>query len=227
MAMYTRLRIAAIIGTLALSVATGRAQRAPGDPTDGGFQIRYAANLIIGDSYVNFTNEGASSTATGLETAGFQNGNLCVNVYTYSPDEQLVSCCSCQMTPNAIATLSVNADLVANTLTPIRPSAAVVKLMASAGSTTGACNAATVTRVGANPLRPGLLAWGTTLHALPVTAGTPPGTYGVTETPFSRASLSDAELIRMTQLCAFIQANGSGYGICKSCRFGGLGAATK
>jgi len=31
----------------------------------------------------------------------------------------------------------------------------------------------------------------------------------------------------MTQLCAFIRANGSGYGICKSCKVGGLGASAK
>ena len=192
----------------------------------GGFQVRYASNLTIGDSYVNFTNDGASSTSTGLETGGFQNGNLCVNVYTYSPDEQLVSCCTCQVTPNGLASLSVSNDLVSNTLTPIRPSAAVMKLVGSTGAN-GSCNAATVSRTGANLLSPGLIAWGTTIHALPTTNGTPAGTYGVTETPFSRATLSDPELMRMTQLCGFIQANGSGYGICKSCRFGGLGAATK
>jgi hypothetical protein len=218
--MYTRLAIAAIFGSLSLSAAP-----APAD-TSGGFQVRYASNLTIGDSYVNFTNDGASSSSTGLETGGFQNGNLCVNVYAYSPDEQLVSCCTCLVTPNALASLSVSNDLVSNTLTPIRPSAAVVKLVGSSG-VNGSCNAATVSRTGANVLTPGLIAWGTTIHALPTTSGTPAGTYGVTETQFSRATLSGAELSRMTQLCSFIQANGSGYGICKSCRFGGLGAATK
>jgi hypothetical protein len=162
-----------------------------------------------------------------VDTGGFQNGSLCVNVYAYSPDEQLVSCCTCQVTPNALAVLSVNADLVSNTLTPIRPSSLVVKLVGSSGGAQGVCNAATVRRTGTNVLTPGLLAWGTTIHPVPVSAGTPAGTYGVTETPFSFAALSDAELTRMTQLCAFIQANGSGYGICKSCRFGGLGASTK
>ena len=218
--MYTRLAIAAIFGSLSLSVV-----HAGGDMS-GGFQVRYASNLTIGDSVVNFTNDGASSTATGLETGGFQNGNLCVNVYAYSPDEQLVSCCTCLVTPNGLASLSVSNDLVSNTLTPIRPSAAVVKLVGSSG-VNGSCNAATVSRTGANLLTPGLIAWGTTIHALPTTNGTPAGTYGVTETAFSRATLSNAELMRMTQLCGFIQANGSGYGICKSCRFGGLGAATK
>jgi hypothetical protein len=52
--------------------------------------------------------------------------------------------------------------------------------------------------------------------------------YGVAETAFAVPSqLSDAELTRMTQLCAFIRANGSGYGICKSCKVGGLGGDKK
>jgi hypothetical protein len=222
--MYTRIGIAAVAGCLILASA----QAAPPPPVvpDGGFQVRYAANLTVGDSYINFTNDGASSTSTGLETGGFQNGNLCVNVYAYSPDEQLVSCCSCLVSPNGLASLSVVNDLVSNTLTPIRPSAAVVKLIGSTG-VAGTCNAATVTRTDANPMANGLLAWGTTVHLLPVTNGTPAGTYALTETPFSRATLTNTELSRMTQLCSFIQANGSGYGICKSCRFGGLGGAKK
>jgi len=37
--------------------------------------------------------------------------------------------------------------------------------------------------------------------------------------------LSAAELARVTSFCGFIQSNGSGFGICRSCRLGGLGAA--
>jgi hypothetical protein len=51
--------------------------------------------------------------------------------------------------------------------------------------------------------------------------------YGVVETEFNNAEPSEAEVVRMTQLCSFIRANGSGYGICKSCAVGGLGASKK
>jgi len=46
----------------------------------------------------------------------------------------------------------------------------------------------------------------------------------VTETAFLPASLSEGEFTRLTQLCGFINGNGSGFGICRSCRLGGLGA---
>lgn len=187
-------------------------------PTDA-FLIRYAANLDVGDSFIDFTNTGASSTVPFPS----QNGNLCVNVYAFSPDEQLVSCCSCLVTPNGVASLSANNDLVNNTLTPGRPTSIVVKAVATAGTTMASCNAATAGSP-ANPLAPGLSAWGTTIHPLPVTPATPATTYGGTETPFIRGSLSIAELTRITALCGFIQTTGSGFGICKSCRLGGLGA---
>ena len=195
-----------------------------GQVQDSPFQVRYAANLAIGESVINLTNSGASST-TAFGPNFAQNGEICANIYAYSPDEQLVSCCSCNVTPNALNSLSVKADLGTNTLTPIIPSALVVKLLATPGGT--ACTAATAATVTVGQLVPGLLAWGTTIHALPDTPGTPATTYGVTETAFSNASLSAAELLRMTQLCSFIRANGSGYGICKSCKVGGLGASAK
>jgi hypothetical protein len=90
------------------------------------------------------------------------------------------------------------------------PTSIVVKMVASAGTGVG-------TLVG------GLNAWGTTIHALPVTPGSPAITYGATETAFTNSTLSAAELTRLTTLCGGIQTNGSGFGICKSCRLGGLG----
>ena len=184
---------------------------------DSPYQVRYASNLPIGDSVINITNTGASST-TAFPT---QNGNICVNVYTFSPDEQLISCCACPVTPDGLASLSARNDLISNTLTPGVPTSIVIKLVATAGGPS--CNASTAGTDG-NPLRTGMAAWGTTIHALPVTPGSPATTYGVTETAFTPSTLSAAELTRITTLCGFIQTNGSGFGICRSCRLGGLGA---
>jgi hypothetical protein len=169
---------------------------------DSPFQVRYAANLNIGDSVVNITNTGATGS------------NICVNVYTFAPDEQEISCCSCLVTPDGLASLSVKNSLINNTLTGVVPSAVVVKLVA-----TNSCNPAVPAE-----LNPGLAAWGTTIHALPVTPGSPATTYGVTETAFTPSTLSAAEYSRITSLCGFIQTDGSGFGICGGCSTGGLGA---
>lgn len=192
-----------LVGALA-TAAFGQA--IPGAPTDA-FQVRYAANLNIGDSVINITNAGTTNAGGALT-------NICANVYAFSPDEQLISCCSCTVTPNALVSLSAVSDLISNTLTPARPNSIVVKMLATAGT---ACNAANVPVAN---LASGMVAWGTTIHALPGT----PTTYGVTETQFAQPGLSQAELTRLTSFCGFIQANGSGFGVCRSCRLGGQGA---
>ncbi len=181
---------------------------------DSPFQVHYFSNMNLGDSVINISNTGASSTGPGFPT---QNGNLAVNVYTYDPSEELVSCCCCVVTPNGLISLSVANDLLSNTLTPGVVTSGVVKLVSSSGGT--GCNAATAGTAG-NTLVPGLVAWETNLHSGP--SGT-----SMTETAFTPATLSGAELNRATLLCSFIQTNGTGFGICKSCRFGGLGGVKK
>jgi hypothetical protein len=174
---------------------------------DDSFQIRYAANLNIGDSFVDFTNSGAT-VANGVSQ------NLCINLYTFDPAEELISCCTCSVTPNGLVSLSVMKSLISNPLTPAIPSSVVIKAVAS----TGVCNASAVTT-----LAHGLLGWGTTLHQNTSTAAP---SFSVTETAFSQADLSAPELAHITSTCGFIQSDGSGFGICKGCTPGGLGAAT-
>ncbi len=225
-----RNKLAIILGVVVmLSLATNVWSQNP-VTMDSPFQIRYAANLNFGDSFVNLTNSGATG------------GNICTNVYAFSPDEQLISCCACVITPNALVSLSARNDLISNTLTPAVPSSITVKLLATTG---GACNPATP-----GALAVGLLAWGTTIHPQTSTTVTPntsstcklycqypqyatwceqncqpktttTTTYSTTETPFLPATLSAVELARISDRCQDIQENGSGFGICRSCRLGG------
>jgi uncharacterized repeat protein (TIGR01451 family) len=170
------------------------------------FQISYVANLTAGDSSVNLTNAGWLG---GDDPAG----DICADVYVFAPDQQLVACCACPLTPNHIGTLSAHGDLMNNLLTPGAPNSLTVALVASTD-----CNPATVTPAS---MVEGLRAWRTTLHSLPG------GKYGDTETEFTGATLSASELIKMTELCGFIESNGSGFGICNSCKSGAAGGSRK
>jgi len=163
------------------------------------FQVRYATNLNVGDAVIDITNSGASG------------GNVCANLYTFDPAEEMVSCCSCILSPNALQGLSVLNTLTGNPLTPAVPTSVVVKIVASSG----ACNPSAVP---ADSLIPGLLAWGTSLHQ---NGSTVVPSYSVTETAFSMADLSAEELTHITSTCGFLQSNGSGFGICKGCNPGG------
>jgi hypothetical protein len=178
------------------------------------YATSYAANLNVADSFVNITNSGARGADLAAGTTAATTGAICVNVYAFSPDEQMVACCSCPVTPNGLVSLSAKTDLISNTLTPAVPTSITIKLLASTPVGNSCANSA------ASPgaLAPGMHAWNTTLHQ--GTSG-----YGVQETPFSFGTLSQGELTRLTQLCTFIKANGSGFGVCKSCRIGGLAGA--
>ena len=146
-----------------------------------------------------------------------------MNVYAFSPDEQLISCCSCLITPNGLVSLSVNQDMVSNTLTGVRPNSIVVKLVNTGAAAnfagTSCTNSAALAGTPAFPLAGGVLAFGTTLHA-----GAAVGAFNLTETPFIRATLSQAELDSIKNRCTNIIGNGSTFGICRSCRTGGLNA---
>jgi uncharacterized repeat protein (TIGR01451 family) len=199
-------------GTPATAVITVR----PVISASGIYQLRYLANLDKGDSYVNLTNAG---TLNGFDPAG----RICVNVYTFDPAEELISCCACPVTPNGLNSLSARNDLISNTLTPGVPTSITVKLVASVPLPGNTCDASSPNA--ANLVR-GMRAWATTLH-LNTSVLPAPGVYQDTETPFTRAELSLTELAKLTSFCGFIQANGSGFGICKSCRAGALGSEQK
>ena len=207
---------AALLSTVALAQMTDGSH---GQATDA-FQVRYAANLGAGQSVINLTNAGTNG---GNDATDF----ICANVYVFAQDQQLISCCACPLSPNDLQTLSVQSDLINNTLTPGVPTGVTIALLATDDRGPGTCDAPNL-RGSADPVNhgqwdvdtvSGLRAWGTTLHAAPS------GGYAVTETEFSQVKLSDSELYKMVSFCGFIEADGSGYGICNSCKPGAQGAA--
>jgi len=189
--------------------------------TDAPFQVRYAANLNQGESYINIINDGANGAPLSGPGFGTAVGNICVNVYAFDPNEEMISCCSCLLTPDQVKVLGVNHDITSNTATGVIPTSVTIKLLATLAGTGGSgtsCtqSAATVTTA---TIVPGLVAFGTTLHA----QGSP-AAYVTTETAFTPATLSAGELASLGNRCTNIIGNLSGFGICATCRLGALGA---
>lgn len=179
-------------------------------PPVGEFQVGYIANLNAGDSHINISNDGASSNGTPASPGG----NLCVGVFAFDPTEELLTCCSCLVTPDGLASLSAQA-INLTSLTTENPSSVVIKLLAFQGTTAAACSGSLISST-SSPLASGLQAWGTTLHALPI------GGYTVTENKLSVGVLSAAEFAHLSEACLFNQINGSGsFGQCKGCATGG------
>jgi hypothetical protein len=184
---------------------------------DTSFQLHYAANLNSADSFIDIANtggNGASATGPGF---GLAVGNMCINVYTFTPDEELFACCSCLVTPDATFSLSAQNDLISNPNTGEHPTSITVALLATlagSGGTGSSCtNSAALATTTSFPLAPtGMLAWNT--GAQPA----PSSTQAITESPFLPAVLSQAELTSIVGRCAAISANGAHGGICNSCK---------
>lgn len=180
---------------------------------------------------INMTNSGANGASLNGPGFGGAVGNICANVYAFSPDEQLVSCCSCLITPNGLVSLSVDNDLLSNTLTGIIPSSVTVTIIPTlagpGGTGTNCTNSAALAGTPNFPFKDiaaadsGLFAWGTRLLKTPVA-----NSFAVTEGPFLRSFVSPLELASLTNRCTNIIGNGSSFGICRSCRVGGLRPST-
>jgi hypothetical protein len=186
---------------------------------DTPFQVSYAANPAAGESYINIINTGANGASLLGPGFGAAAGNICVNVYAFAPDEQEISCCSCLLTPNSVANLGVNRDLTGTTLTGVVPTSVVVKLVATLAGTGGSgtsCSSSAATE--GTPVF-GLAAYGTT----PQPVGS--SGFSAVEHTFVASTLSAAEYASITGRCASILGNGSGFGVCSSCRSGALGAS--
>jgi hypothetical protein len=190
---------------------------------DSGFQENYAENLNIGESYINIINTGANgapvlgpSIISSLTTA---TGNLCVNVYAIDPNEELVACCSCFITPLQTVHLGVVKDLTSNAETSVVPTAVTVVLAATLAGT-GAAGTATNCQYSAAlaaSVVNGMAAWGTTLQSVPYSPGV-----AVTRGAFIPVSgAAGSSLTSLAGRCANTMSNASNHGICKSCSFVG------
>jgi hypothetical protein len=181
------------------------------------FFVSYAANLSVGESYINLVNTGAAGAPALGPGLGLPVGNICVNVYAFDPSEEEISCCSCLLTPNQVANLGVNRDIVINTQTGVTPPSVVIKLVCTLAGGDGTGTSCNQNAAVQGFQTPSLAAFGTT----PQPAGTK---YSQVEHAFVAGTLSAGEYASITGRCAAIMGNGSGYGICHSCQVGALGA---
>jgi hypothetical protein len=214
------LRSLAVFAALMIIAVAASAQPFLNAAVPSAFQVKYVSNLAAGASYINIVNDGASATVGNI--GQFASGNICVQVYGFDQGEELQDCCTCTITPNGIASFTVGGTTAGlfngpgSTANGQVPTSAVVKLVSTSVARCDAAVAVTTAQ-----LADGMHAWGTALHKAPG------GTFATTETEFSRGDLSAAEYTHLTNFCAFIESNQSGFGVCPGCAQGALGANTQ
>jgi uncharacterized repeat protein (TIGR01451 family) len=184
-----------------------------GDP----FQVTYLSNLDKGDSFVDVSNSGASGAGLASGSSAGLTGSICANVFVFALDEEIVSCCSCSVTPDGLASLSGRLDLINNPLTRGTQTSVTVKLLATVPVGGTCTNSAAA--VGTATLANGMVGWSTTLHAN-TSAGA--NAYSLGEKGLTSDNLTSSELARLGTICGFVANQGSNFGVCNSCRVGGL-----
>jgi hypothetical protein len=150
--------------------------------------------------FSNANTAGAPDGTVYLTNPGTSGGNICAMIYVLDPNQELLECCGCSLTPDSLRTISVNNDLTANPLTREVLTFGSIKVISSSGAPT--CNPS-------KPVpTPAVRGWGTHIQL--------PAGFGpyVTETDSQDATLSSAEVSHLAGLCGSILSNASGYGIC-------------
>ena len=64
----------------------------------------------FGDNIIHLINPNGGSAAV----LGSSDKPVCANIYVFDDDQEMVACCSCDITSNGLATISVDKDLLAD-----------------------------------------------------------------------------------------------------------------
>jgi hypothetical protein len=180
-----------VVCTLALTLCAGAAFAASTSYTD----------VMKVDYFINANTEGAPGAVLQLTNTGYSGGNICADIFVFDPYEEMQECCSCQLTPNDLRTLSVNSNLTGNTLTDDVVYTGSIRVVAAKTNASGYCPLPTTAIA---PVSYSLRTWSTHIQ------------YGdvITETAGQDAPLSSAELGALQNGCFAINLVGSGRGIC-------------
>ena len=154
------------------------------------------------DQFIYIVNPGFTGTPLSSNE-----GTLCANIYVFDAVQEMVECCACPITANALLALSVNNSLTANPLTSVAPASGVIALVSTLPNGTS-CDP---TKEGVPS--PDFQAWAT--HLQQPTSGS----FVTTEAPFLPAPLlaignTSVEEGFLPQACTFAQYLGTSKGVC-------------
>ena len=163
------------------------------------------------DYFSNANTAGAPDGTLRITNPGETYTNLCAYIAVFDANEEMSECCGCLVTPDGLATLSIDTDLTDNPLTGTKLQDGIVKIV-SAAPIANTCPLPT--GPGQAPaLTPGLRSWST--HIQNGSSG-----FVITEGDSQESNLSRQEIFNLGAQCADILLVGSGKGIC-TCGTGG------
>ena len=193
-------------------------------PNDSFYFVTYYSNANttgVPDATLRIVNDGgAACISTGVasgnvvcELTDAESGTLWAAIYVFDDSQEMISCCSCQITADGLLSESVNKELTADTFTGRGElTRGVIKVISARDS---------------DPTSPGLSiglrGWMTHIQATTTTfpsgAGNDAnavekGPWFVTEDVLANSNLTDLEYDNLGTLCSYGLTIGSGYGLC-------------
>ena len=169
------------LAALALSLATPSFGQAPDDV----YQLGYFNNNE--GLAVRIINTGQIGSPID---AGTNHGTACADIYVFDQNQEMLACCSCALTANALTELRS-----VQTLTRVKPPTGVVKIVSDRG-----CDETTISA----PVPAGLRAFQVNPQGI-----------GATETLYQAAPLTATEQNFLGNTCSFVHYLGSGVGTCR------------
>jgi len=155
----------------------------------------------VADQQIRLVNFGAAGTPLTSP-----DGDVCANIYVFDANQEMISCCSCRITPNGLLTLSIGNNLTGNPVTSVVPVNGDVKIVSTAAIGLTGCTPLTYN----GGILDSVAGFGTHLQT---SGGAIPCTY-ISETNIPSAALGAAELVFLPQACQFARYLGSGKGVC-------------
>jgi hypothetical protein len=177
----------AILATLSVGLAFGQAS-----PASTTAPPELLVNYFVNANTAGAPNGTVQLTNTGSTGTAAVAANVWALIYVLDADEEMSACCSCELTPNDLRTLSINGDLTSSPLTSNPLTRGTITIISSSSITPTKI-------IPSGSIR----AWGT--HIL---------TTGVAEEEFLLSGLGAAEAAQLQSECSAIELDGSGHGIC-------------
>jgi len=181
-------RVGLVLLMLVIGLGTAMAQAPVGDSTV--YFVTYYSNNVTGapDATVRVVNDGSAGSFSG--------GDLYADFYLFDTSEELITCCSCQVTPDGLLSESVKA--MTKTAIHGAPAAGVIKLISSSnGFFPSRGNPEPGPEVTAAGLRP----WATHIQSTANRYAAGPAPYSQTETAFADSNLTSGEQGLLELLC--------------------------
>ena len=187
-----------------VSTAFGKSEGGYGGPGHSGGS---------GDALVRIVNAG-NFTNPALS------GDICANIYVFNDVQEMEECCSCDLSPNALLTLSTMVNLTSNPLIGTESTeAGVIKIVGVPPISVGPGETSICPTSETFPTpEEGLHAWTNHTEAMASNQSTFNPSFGfITKTSvdeFQDSDLDSGELNNLFTECEFINQHGSGHGIC-------------